>query len=242
MRKVPPSIRTMRVASTVILRAYARGRAAPAASVARDVEMTRIDLSAPAQGRFASSRRGSTRPLPTLWMSVRCTSGIRCSSSVARRACQRWRMPRRMPLPEPSCRRGPFTTARAAAIGCRRRPAPWRGPRSAVPRGARCPAPRAPRSRRGVAPTRVRMRPVEAFSHRTAATLHGLPVPWSADPAIEVVVAAARTACRGARGVRGHRADATTTSSRHRAVCRVVSPVDTWLPARRGARSSESSS
>ena len=73
----------------------------------------------------------------------------------------------------------------------------------------------------------VRMRPVEAFSHRTAATLHGLPVPWSADPMIAVAVLGPHGLPRS-RGVRGPRADATTTTVVVRGL-RVVSPVDTWL-------------
>ena len=74
----------------------------------------------------------------------------------------------------------------------------------------------------------VRMRPVEAFSHRTAATLHGLPVPWSADPVIEVAVLGGLHGLPRSRGVRGHRTDAATTAVVARGL-RVVSPVDTWL-------------
>ena len=121
----------------------------------------------------------------------------------------------------------PFTTARAVAMGVGEGrlhgndlDRPFHGvrmPRTTVPTvAARCRA------------YAVRMRPVEAFSHRTAATLHGLPVPWSAYPAIEVVVLGPHGLPRS-RGVRGHRADAATTAVVVIDGVRVVAPVDTWL-------------
>ena len=65
------------------------------------------------------------------------------------------------------------------------------------------------------------------YYNRSAATLHGLPVPWSADPMIAVAVLGPHGLPRS-RGVRGRRADATTTTVVVRGL-RVVSPVDNWI-------------
>lgn len=130
-----------------------------------------------------------------------------------------------MPLPS-ELSRGPFTIARAAAIGvgeARLRGADLDRPFHGV---------RMPRTEVFTIETRcraysVRMRPVEAFSHRTAAMLHGLPAPWSADPAIDVVVRGPHGLPRS-RGVRGRRTTTRTAVVVVRGL-RVVSPVDTWL-------------
>jgi Protein of unknown function (DUF559) len=137
-----------------------------------------------------------------------------------------------MPLPS-ELSGGPFTTARAAAAGVgegRLRGGdlerPFHGVRMA--RSAATPVEAAVATVEMLCRAyAVRMRPVEAFSHRTAATLHGLPTPWSTDPVIEVVVLGPHGLPRS-RGVRGHRADMATRPVVVRGL-RVVSPVDTWL-------------
>jgi len=134
-------------------------------------------------------------------------------------------MPPRVRLPD-AIARGPFTTAQAAAVGVgegrlrgRDLDRPFHGVR--MPRDA---APSVEALCRAYA---VRMRSVEAFSHRTAASLHGLPLPPAQHHALDVVVIGAQGLPRS-RGVRGRHADAATTVGIVRGL-RVVSAVDTWL-------------
>lgn len=131
-----------------------------------------------------------------------------------------------MRLP-PELSRGPFTTARAAAAGIgegRLRGADLERPFH----GVRVQRPIEPTLEMRCRAYAVRMRPSEAFSHRTAAALHGLPLPWSRGQALDVVVFGGHGLPRS-RGVRGHRADAATTTLVVRGGLRAVSPVDTWL-------------
>ena len=123
--------------------------------------------------------------------------------------------------------RGPFTTAAAASLGVgegRLRGADLDRPFH----GVRMPRVAAPSVETLCRAYALRMRAVEAFSHGTAATLHGLPLPRPQHDSLDVVVIGAHGLPRS-RGVRGRRADAAATAVGIVRGLRVVSPVDTWL-------------
>jgi hypothetical protein len=71
------------------------------------------------------------------------------------------------------------------------------------------------------------MRPVEFFSHLTAAVLWGAPVNLFAGSALDVSVYGQAGLPRG-RGVRGHRADPQTTTTTELAGLRVASAASVW--------------
>ncbi|GGE91469.1 hypothetical protein [Mycetocola zhadangensis] len=74
----------------------------------------------------------------------------------------------------------------------------------------------------------LRMRPVEFFSHHTAATLWGAPIAIPTPIAIDVCVFRGNAIPRS-RGVRGHRADHRTTAmTTTRAGMRLASPASVW--------------
>jgi hypothetical protein len=73
-----------------------------------------------------------------------------------------------------------------------------------------------------------RMRPCEAFSHRTAAALHGLPVDGRRPDGTIDVAAAEPHGMPRARGVRGHRVRPELVSVTTTDGLRMISAVDAW--------------
>ncbi|KZE93543.1 hypothetical protein AVP42_01830 [Agromyces sp. NDB4Y10] len=121
---------------------------------------------------------------------------------------------------------GPFSVERGRAAGLG--PGRLRGPDLTRPfHGVRLAASVDPDLRVRCRAYGERMRPCEAFTHRTAAALHGLPVPSRGDGLIDVGACEPHGIPR-ARGVRGHRLRPDLVRVVEFDGLRVVSAVDAW--------------